>query len=49
MKPRFRLIRRGERSWKFYCVDARTGLATADEDEARQMVLARNRPCASRR
>jgi integrase len=46
MKMRFRLIRRGNRSWKFYCVDTvtgrRTSLQTPNEDEARQIVLAKN-------
>ena len=45
MKQRYRLIRRGERGAKFYCVDAaagrRTSLRTSSLDEARQLVLAR--------
>ena len=46
MKKRYRLIRRGERGAKFYCVDTltgkRTSLATSNEDEASQIVLAKN-------
>ena len=46
MKKRYRLIRRGERGAKFYCVDTltgkRTSLATSNEDEAGQIVLAKN-------
>lgn len=46
MKQRYRLIRRGERGSKFYCVDTftgkRTSLATANPDEATQIVLAKN-------
>ena len=46
MKKRYRLIRRGERGSKFYCVDTLTGkrasLATNNEDEASQIVLAKN-------
>jgi integrase len=46
MKKRYRLIRRGERGSKFYCVDSFTGkrvsLATGNEDEAAQIVLAKN-------
>ena len=46
MKMRYRLIRRGSRGAKFYCVDTLTGrrssLQTPNEDEARQIVLARN-------
>lgn len=46
MKMRYRLIRRGSRGAKFYCVDTLTGrrssLQTRNEDEARQIVLARN-------
>jgi integrase len=46
MKTRYRLTRRGIRGDKFYCVDKTTGkrtsLHTADEDEARQIVEARN-------
>jgi hypothetical protein len=46
MKTRYPLIRRGIRGNKFYCVDKTTGkrtsLQTTDEDEARQMVEARN-------
>lgn len=46
MKTRFRLIRRGNRSNAFYCVDTKTGkrasLATSNEDEANQIILAKN-------
>jgi hypothetical protein len=46
MKNRFRLIRRGERGAKFYCVDSETGkrtaLGTSDADAAKQIVLAKN-------
>ena len=46
MNTRYRLIRRGERGSKFYCFDTltrkRTSLATANKDEARQIVLAKN-------
>ena len=46
MKQRYRLIRRGERGAKFYCVDAftgkRTSLATANKDEATQIIQAKN-------
>lgn len=46
MKTRYRLIRRGLRGNKFYCVDKRTGkrtsLHTANEEEARQIVEAKN-------
>jgi integrase len=46
MKTRYRLIRRGIRGDKFYCVDKTTGkrtsLGTSNEDEARQIVEARN-------
>src|ERR1041385_2315008 len=46
MKTRYRLIRRGNRSGAFYCVDTKTGkrtsLATTKEDEAIQIVQARN-------
>jgi hypothetical protein len=46
MKRRYRLIRRGERGSKFYCVDTLTGkrvsLGTANPDEASQLVLAKN-------
>jgi len=46
MKQRYRLIRRGERGSKFYCVDTVTGkrnsLATSNPDEATQIVLAKN-------
>jgi integrase len=46
MKKRYRLIRRGVRNNAFYCVDTRTGrrtsLRTASEEEARQIVEARN-------
>src|SRR5215472_80350 len=46
MKTRYRLTRRGIRGNKFYCVDKATGkrtsLHTSDEEEARQIVEARN-------
>lgn len=46
MKPRYRLIRRGTRGGKFYCVDSHTGkrtsLETGDRDAAEQIVLAKN-------
>ena len=46
MKKRYRLIRRGNRSRGYYCVDTqtrkRTSLETASEDEAQQIVQARN-------
>jgi integrase len=46
MKQRFRLIQRAERLNKFYCVDGLTGkrvsLKTQDEDEALQIVQAKN-------
>jgi len=46
MKTRYRLIRRGIRGGAFYCVDAQTGkrtsLGTASEDEARQIIEAKN-------
>lgn len=46
MKTRYRLIRRGIRGGAFYCVDTRTGrrtsLGTLDEDEAEQIIQARN-------
>jgi hypothetical protein len=46
MKSRCRLIRRNCRKASFYCVDTltgkRTGLQTADEREARQIVEASN-------
>jgi integrase len=46
MKTRYRLIRRGTRSGAFYCVDTgtgkRTSLHTGSEDEARQIVEAKN-------
>ena len=42
MKTRYRLIRRGIRGDKFYCVDKTTGkrasLGTASEDDARQII-----------
>lgn len=47
VKTRFRLIRRGIRGGAYYCVDSltkkRTSLDTASEDEARQIVEAKNR------
>src|SRR5260370_41762244 len=46
MKTRSRLIRRGVRGGAFYCVDNNTGkrtsLRTGSEDEARQIVEAKN-------
>jgi integrase len=46
MKTRYRLIRRGNRSGAFYCVDTETGKRTSlgviSEDEARQVVEAKN-------
>ena len=46
MKLRFRLIRRSIRGGKFYCVDTltgkRTSLGTQNEDEATQLVQAKN-------
>jgi integrase len=46
MKTRYRLTRRGIRGDKFYCVDKTTGkrtsLGTPNEDEARQIVEAKN-------
>ena len=46
MKTRYRLIRRGSRGGAFYWVDSKTGkrasLQTCDEDEARQIIHAKN-------
>src|SRR5207245_2115068 len=46
MKTRYRLIRRGVRGGAFYCVDNNTGkrtsLRTGSEDEARQIIEAKN-------
>jgi hypothetical protein len=46
MTTRYRLIRRGIRGDRFYCVDTTTGkrtsLRTASADDARQIVEARN-------
>jgi hypothetical protein len=46
MKLRFRLIRRNIRGRKFYCVDTltgrRTSLGTQNENEATQLVQAKN-------
>jgi hypothetical protein len=46
MKTRYRLTCRGSRGGKFYCVDTQTGrrasLQTRNEDEARQIVQAKN-------
>jgi integrase len=46
MKTRYRLIRRGIRGGLYYCVDTktgkRTGLGVSDEDEACQIIAARN-------
>ncbi|MBI4661544.1 MAG: hypothetical protein HY735_22200 [Verrucomicrobia bacterium] len=46
MKTRYRLIRRGIRNGAFYCVDTNTGkrtsLGTSNEDEAQQIIQAKN-------
>ena len=46
MKTRYRLIRRGIRGNRFYCVDTQTGLRTSlgtdNENEARQIIEAKN-------
>ena len=46
MKARYRLIRRGTRGGLFYCVDSTTGkrtsLATRNEEDAQQIVQAKN-------
>ena len=46
MKTRYRLIRRGNRSNAFYCVEnttgKRTSLRTSSEEEARQLIEAKN-------
>jgi integrase len=46
MKTRYRLIRRGIRGGLYYCVDTKTGkrtsLGISNEDEARQIIEARN-------
>ena len=46
MKTRFRLITRGSRGGKFYCVDKTTGkrtsLSTTSPDEAQQIIEAKN-------
>src|SRR5689334_96017 len=46
MKQRFRLVRRNIRGGTFYCFDKetrkRTSLGTQNEDEASQIVLAKN-------
>ena len=46
VKARYRLIRRGNRGGAFYCVDSETGqrssLGTISEEEARQIVEAKN-------
>src|ERR1022692_1563562 len=46
MKTRYRLTRRGIRGDRFYCVDTTTGkrtsLRTANEEEARQIIEAKN-------
>ena len=46
MKARFRLTSRGSRGGTFYCVDNTTGkrfsLKTTNQDEARQIVEAKN-------
>jgi integrase len=46
MKTRYRLIRRGIRGGLYYCVDTTTGkrtsLGTTNEDEARQIIEAKN-------
>jgi hypothetical protein len=46
MKTRYRLIRRGNRGGAFYCVDVNTGkrtsLQTSNDDEAQQIIQAKN-------
>ena len=46
MKTRYRLTSRGKRGGMFYCVDKvtgkRTSLQTTDQDEAQQIVEAKN-------
>jgi integrase len=46
METRYRLIRRGVRGGTFYCVDTKTGkrnsLRTGNEDEAQQIINAKN-------
>ena len=46
MKKRFRLIRRGVRGGKFYCVDTqsgkRTSLQTENPDDAAEIIAAKN-------
>ena len=46
MKTRYRLIRRGIRGGKFYCVDTTTGkrtsLRTESEEDAQQIINAKN-------
>lgn len=46
MRTRYRLIRRGIRGGIFYCVDSvtgkRTSLQTGNEDEAQQIINAKN-------
>jgi integrase len=46
MKTRYRLFRRGNRGGAYYCVDTktntRTSLKTSNEEEARQIILAKN-------
>ncbi len=46
MKTRYRLTRRGIRGDRFYCVDTTTGkrtsMRTANDDEARQIIEAKN-------
>ncbi len=46
MKPRYRLICRGSRGGRFYCVDAKTGerfsLQTVNRDAAREIVATKN-------
>jgi integrase len=46
MKTRYRLICRGNRGGAYYCVDTQTGkrtsLGTADEDDAQQIIEAKN-------
>jgi integrase len=46
MKSRYRLIRRGSRGGAFYCVDSTTGkrtsLQTGSEEEAQQIIQAKN-------
>ncbi|MGH7953937.1 MAG: hypothetical protein ACREFE_18720 [Limisphaerales bacterium] len=51
MKTRYRLISRGSRGGKFYCVDTKTGkrssLQTSNDDEANQSLPRKIRPTVS--